>query len=584
MGTVAEKLTYLNTTKQDLKQAINNLGGDITSSTTFRNYATELDSIYSKLPKVSDTGTSLSLSPTLKGRLGIVPKGNTYQESTTGYQLVDFNNMSHNSRNPYTFENDVLTVESNSSSTAYSQANYDITNIYKENAGKVLKFTYESIDLTNFASSDNIIVQLRIVSGGSTSYKSMLYSNLTTSNITIPNDTSSVTSVSFYIYSNNSSTIVASKVIITKPLLYLDNNNTYEPYTGGTASPNPDYPQEIQSATGTQKVVVSGKNLLPFTNQDFTLKNIHYFSKDGSLYLDGTSTGETSSNDVTFKNNLSFMLPAGTYIFTCANSSTNYPTYIKKYSDNTQLANINGNTIKTATFTLTETTQVFLSFYIYQFTFDNRNMELQLQKGSTTTTYQPYITPEEVDIDLGDIELNKIGDYEDYITGTPDNWVLKKNISKVVLDGSENWNVVWDQENRYGYRTDLTNALYPTLASDYLDIYCDNYKGYTQSILYHDITYSDFTKYGCCIRANYSQLIIKNNDLTTLANFKSWLSTHNTEVLYVLAEETTETITDTILIEQLNELYYLQSYDDTTNIEVTGNLPMRITASAIKGA
>ena len=40
---------------------------------------------------------------------------------------------------------------------------------------------------------------------------------------------------------------------------------TYEPYTNG-ASPNPTYPQEIQSATGTQSVVVSGKNLFDINN------------------------------------------------------------------------------------------------------------------------------------------------------------------------------------------------------------------------------------------------------------------------------------------------------------------------------
>ena len=80
MGTTSQKLEYLNDTKNSLKSAINNLGGAIDSNTTFRNYANVLNDIYSNLPKVSDTGTNVSLSPTLKGRLGIVPKGNTYQD------------------------------------------------------------------------------------------------------------------------------------------------------------------------------------------------------------------------------------------------------------------------------------------------------------------------------------------------------------------------------------------------------------------------------------------------------------------------------------------------------------------------
>ena len=80
MGTTSQKLEYLNGTKNSLKSAINNLGGAIDSNTTFRAYASELDTIYDNLPKASDTGTNVSLSPTLKGRLGIVPKGNTLQD------------------------------------------------------------------------------------------------------------------------------------------------------------------------------------------------------------------------------------------------------------------------------------------------------------------------------------------------------------------------------------------------------------------------------------------------------------------------------------------------------------------------
>ena len=86
MGTIAEKLTYLSGTKDKLKESINNIGGSITSETTFRNYASQLDTIYSNLPKTTGTGSSLSLTPTLKGKLnyteGKVLLGNTTQDGT----------------------------------------------------------------------------------------------------------------------------------------------------------------------------------------------------------------------------------------------------------------------------------------------------------------------------------------------------------------------------------------------------------------------------------------------------------------------------------------------------------------------
>lgn len=88
MGTIAQKLTYLNNTKQLLKQKINNLGGDITNQTTFREYADELQDIYDNIPKTTGTGTEVSLN-TIKGKMSIGLKGNTQQDTTNGYQLLD---------------------------------------------------------------------------------------------------------------------------------------------------------------------------------------------------------------------------------------------------------------------------------------------------------------------------------------------------------------------------------------------------------------------------------------------------------------------------------------------------------------
>jgi hypothetical protein len=38
MGTIANKLTYLNETKEQFKDRINSLGGEITNNTPFRDY------------------------------------------------------------------------------------------------------------------------------------------------------------------------------------------------------------------------------------------------------------------------------------------------------------------------------------------------------------------------------------------------------------------------------------------------------------------------------------------------------------------------------------------------------------------
>ena len=162
----------------------------------------------------------------------------------------------------------------------------------------------------------------------------------------------------------------------------------YEPYVGSTASPNPDYPQEVQTVTGEQSIEVRGsKNLLPFTNQNFTKNNITFSVTDGTLYLDGTSTGEILPSNQTWKDNFAFTLSAGTYTLSLNTVTT--ASYIKKKSDDSNLATVNGNSTKKATFTITEPTEVYLGFYMYNLSFSNLATTYQLELGSATT-YEPY--------------------------------------------------------------------------------------------------------------------------------------------------------------------------------------------------
>lgn len=46
MGTTTDKLNYLNATKGLIKDALNNLGAEITNETTFRDYVDKINNIY----------------------------------------------------------------------------------------------------------------------------------------------------------------------------------------------------------------------------------------------------------------------------------------------------------------------------------------------------------------------------------------------------------------------------------------------------------------------------------------------------------------------------------------------------------
>lgn len=348
---IADRLNKLRTDIEDTYQAINEIGGTIPSDKNTNNIPEAIRSVYDNLPKVSDTGTNVSLSPTLKGRLGIVPKGNTLQDG----------------------------------------------------------------------------------------------------------------------------------------------------------EPTPDTPVEIQSATGTQKVVVSGKNLFDVTKSvQGGLNSVGGYISGGvsSYTITGNSVEITTTQ--TYRGLVSdyIKIEPNTNYSISYNKPTTGVTYFSlfRYYDDS----------KTYIGNITSTNARYVRFNIginETGTFKIQN--IQLEQGSTVTPYQSYQEPQEVDIELSNIELNKIGDYEDHIDGTPDNWVLYKQVAEI-----------------------------------------SSYNGETITTTYMSTT----------------------GGLDTGAR-----------VLYGITE-TTEAITDTNLISQLNELYYLQSYNDTTNIDVTGNLPMRITASAIKGA
>lgn len=142
----------------------------------------------------------------------------------------------------------------------------------------------------------------------------------------------------------------------------------------GTPTPdNPIMPQGTGERTG---------NLFPFYNQQFTIGNVTYTCKDGTLYVDGKSTGEISSSNPTWKNNFSFMLKAGSYKVAYAQPFTRY---IKRYSDDSTL--LSDGKVE---FTLDEDTMVYLGIYQYNREYVNRNIQMKIMpKSDWVSKYVP---------------------------------------------------------------------------------------------------------------------------------------------------------------------------------------------------
>lgn len=346
-------------------------------------------------------------------------------------------------------------------------------------------------------------------------------------------------------------------------------------------TPTPDNPQEIKSVTGLQKVSVEGKNL-------YNINNFSISSWDkGGNYTSKVDNTILTTSDFTIYRSKCVEIPN-------LKSNTNYTFSGKLKSSNTNGGKIiiygytgssivqikaNDGTLSVGDFSLSfnsgNYTNIGISFNgvggstSRETIFEN----IMIEQGLTATEYEPYQN-QEYDINLGTIKLNKIGDYQDYITGTPDNWSIIRQIGSVVLDGSEIW-------FGPGYELTNSNRFY---SSSYLPDSVQNIALSNKFQSVNAVTINNTDSEALC-RINEKQIAIRLNKsrATTLADFKTWLSNNNVEVYYVLTTETTEPITNTELISQLNALYYANSYNGTTNISVEGDLPMILDVSALKG-
>ena len=134
-----------------------------------------------------------------------------------------------------------------------------------------------------------------------------------------------------YIYSNGASASDSVDVTSTISNLMLEKSSTktdYEPYVGGTASPNPDYPQDIQVLTGDSTIAIddggdnSQEYVIPFG--DTYLAAIGDYADElvkvgdtwyirravGKAVLDGSETGWAAGagNRMFFRNDRDYAL------------------------------------------------------------------------------------------------------------------------------------------------------------------------------------------------------------------------------------------------------------------------------------
>ena len=193
------------------------------------------------------------------------------------------------------------------------------------------------------------------------------------------------------------------------PMLSVGKVMPWEPYSGGVASPSPEWPQELVSIghSGEINVCVSGKNIIPYPydTKTTTISGVTItVNDDGTIKLDGTATA-----GVWFALKQEFTLPAGAYA-------------VKVLPDNWNDANGyviwngKGGYFHEFRTTFTETTTCGISITLYKgAVLNNVVLKPQIESGTAFTEYEPPKTQTLTisDRDIPGIPVTSGGNYTD---------------------------------------------------------------------------------------------------------------------------------------------------------------------------
>ena len=332
-------------------------------------------------------------------------------------------------------------------------------------------------------------------------------------------------------------------------------DNTYEQYTGGIASPNPDYPQEI---VGLDKVSVKtcGKNLLKNTATTQTVSGVTFtVNEDGSVTANGTATAK-----IYFKINTLEDLPKGKeYILSGCPSGGGINNYFFYVSTSAGEKYDTGGGVK-----LLSSIESYGSAFIYIYTgvtVTNLTFNPMVRKAEMEdATYEPY-TETVAELDL--TEPLYEGDYIEYrADGTG---VLHRKMKKVVFDGSSDEE--WVKASLY--YIGIPDAKYANSYDNTANVKgcCSHFKMVE--------SYIKATQFGYCgfgiIGSKMQTMLGLNSDVATMSELKTWLQSNPVTVVYELAEPTETPLT----AEQVAEFMKLQTFKPVTNVLADGEVTVK---------
>lgn len=444
------------------------------------------------------------------------------QETTNGFQLFDASKLPTKTQGGATVTNKddgSFTVSGSGNLTSEFSQLYRYTH---EETLKMLKVGKITLNQNGDDTTPYAIV--RLVKTGGTSIWFQLTKSTRSANITQEMLQDNDCALIILLYGSSGSTIETGTI---KPMLYQDGDGTWEPFTGGVASPNPEYPQEPKFVgdynEDTQKYdidfMTSGKNLFDYTKSTESC----YLNADGTL----ATTASYKTSD--------FIPVIGGKTYCISKRGT---VRSKFYNSSKEVLNDNWATSTDAATTIIIPDEVSYFRFSYCINGDYKVDEatLQLELGSVETSYEPF-----TGFETTTVELNQpLRELPNGVKDTIENGVVTRRVGEITFNGSETWLKNAGNTNNWLYHIAITHV---------------NAKGLCDSLPHNeiDVINSDgsginrvgfnFTQYEKVMYLNVGYYMEQAGLTNTVDNLKTWLQSNPITVWYELATPTTEQIT-----------------------------------------
>lgn len=355
----------------------------------------------------------------------------------------------------------------------------------------------------------------------------------------------------------------------------------------------------------------TGKNLLYTPDGTFLSNQVTWTASNNTVVASGTAGSSSYSALTAF---LDKTIPAGTYTFSIKDPVTKRVQFAcRKDSSSPQVTNLIPIGSTSVTFTLEEDMGQYHVVCLDAANADFTGFTIsamQLEAGSGATSFEPYVGgipapnpqyPQDMHtvtgvqtitiangdntqvyvVDLGTTELCKIGDYQDYIYKSGDDWYVHKEIVKISPNGTETWLTTGTQPSGQFYvyttafDTIVKTRVYTGLVSNNFIMWRGEPSWLTPTTVTNGAVFSNSDASDIAAL----RIMFPTSLASSVEAVKTWLASNLPVFYYPIATPTDTKITDATLVSQLDALGSAKLMVGENNVLVSAtdaNLPAEL--------